>query len=93
MYAKIVNGIFIRAPKKLINNDVVIYNPPTTLLAAHGYKPVEMTEQPDDAPEGKHYESEWAEQNNAIVQNWYLVDDPEDIPDDEALSIILGGAI
>lgn len=93
MYAKLIDNVLHRAPKKLTINDVVIYNPPDNLLEEQGYKPVELVNMPNDAPDGKHYESEWVEQDNAIVQNWYLVDDPEDIPDDEALSIILGGAI
>lgn len=92
MYAKLIDGNLHRAPKKLIIGDNAVYNPTDEQYRNAGYKPVEMVEQPDDAPEGKHYESQWIEQDGAIVQDWYLVDDPDDIDPVEALSIILGGA-
>ena len=92
MYAKLINGILHRAPKKLIIGETAVYNPSDEQIQNAGYKLVEMVEQPDDAPDGQHYESQWVEQDDAIMQDWYLVDDPDDIDPSEALSIILGGA-
>ena len=93
MYAKLIDGILHRAPKRLEIGDAIIYNPPAEILENQGYKAVQLVEQPATAPEGQHWESDWDEQADAIVQHWYLVNDPDDIDPEEALSIILGGAI
>lgn len=94
MYGKIINGNLHRAPAKLAVGDTVVYNPTDEQLRSAGYKPVEHSGEPYDAPEGQHWESAWAEQDNVIVLDWHLVDDPTvtDIDAEEALSIILGGA-
>lgn len=92
MYGKIIDGLLHRAPKKLIVGDTAVYNPTDEQLRNAGYKPVTMSDQPDDAPEGKHYESEWLDEGDAIILSWYLVDDPidADIPAETALAILLG---
>lgn len=49
---------------------------------------------PIEATEGKHWESGWEEEENAIRQVWTLVDDPvypePELSADEALNIIMG---
>ena len=90
MYGKLTDGNLTIAPKKLNGDGVVVYNPPTEMYTRAGYKPITFTDEPE-APSGYYYESGWEEQGSAIVQTWTLVDLPPDIPDDEAMAIILGG--
>jgi hypothetical protein len=66
MYAKLINGVFTTAPKKLFGNGTIIYNPPTEMYLEQGWKPVIFTD-PPEAPEGYYYESSWEEQTNNIV--------------------------
>ena len=65
------------------------------MLEEQGWLPVIETEMPGDAPDGYHYEptyTEWqTETGREILQDWELVEDPDDISDTEALEIILGG--
>lgn len=99
MYAKLIDGALIYAPRKM-NTEIdgepyVVYNPPAELLEADGWLPVIETEPPGDAPDGYHYEAtytEWqTETGREILQEWELVQDPDDISDSEALEIIMGG--
>lgn len=92
MYGKLIDGNLHRAPSKLTIGETVVYNPTDEQLRNAGYKPVEYYDQPENTPDGQHWESSFIEQDDAIVQDWYLVDDPDDIDPSEALSIILGGA-
>ena len=59
-----------------------------------GYKPVVYTDTPTEVTEGKHWESGWMEEENAIKQVWTMVDDPvypePELSADEALNIIMG---
>lgn len=90
MYGKLIDGNLRIAPKMLHIGSDNVWNPTAEKYAAAGYKPVEFTEMPE-APDGYSYESGWEEQETAIVQTWTLVELPPDIPDDEAMAIILGG--
>lgn len=90
MYGKLINGVLHRAPGMLHIGSNNVWNPTADQYAAAGYKPVEFTEMPE-APEGYSYESGWEEQETAIVQTWTPVELPPDIPDEEAMAIILGG--
>ena len=93
MYAKLQNGFLHSAPKTITLDGHTINNPLPEELEELGYKPVEYTDMPE-ATEGKHWESEWTEEENAIRQVWTLVDDPvypePDLSADEALNIIMG---
>ena len=91
MYGKLENGILRYAPRKLPGDGTIVYNPPTEMYLAAGYKPVTFTEAPE-AQEGYYYESGWEEQDDAIVQTWTLVQEPDDIDEAEAFDIIFGGA-
>lgn len=91
VYAKLVDGVFRSAPKKLPGDGAMVYNPPAEMYLAAGYKPVTFTEQPGDPPAGYTYESGWEETGEAIVQTWTLVELPDDIDDAEAFDIIFGG--
>ena len=57
-----------------------------------GYYPLQYTDEPQDAPAGYHYEDHWEQGEDAIIQVWELVEDPDDIDEYEAFDIIFGGA-
>jgi hypothetical protein len=92
MYAKLINGVFVAAPKKLSVHDTIVYNPPDDMYSAVGYKPVVFTEHPDE-PDGYIYKSGWNDENDVIVQIWTLMPLPNDIDEDEAYRIIFGGEV
>ena len=89
MYAKLIDGTISPAPRVLVRGGQRIYNPPAEVLAAAGWKLVVYT----DAPEveaGFAAAAGWTETAEVIVQTWTV--EPEgDIPDAEALEILLGG--
>ena len=74
--AKLVNGAISYAPKKIIIDGKTIFNPADTLLKEQGYKDVETTEVPDDAPGGKIYVSSYEDKGDYIEQVWTLIDEP-----------------
>lgn len=76
MYAKLKNGTLKTAPRKVQYNNRIIFNPPESVLKVLGYYPVIYTDMPY-APEGQHAESSWEQVNDAIVQVWSFVDNPE----------------
>lgn len=69
MYAKLQNGFLHSAPKTIVLDGKTINNPLPEELEQIGYKPVLYTDMPE-ATEGKHWESEWEEEENAIRQVW-----------------------
>ena len=99
MYAKIIDGVFTIAPKKInriINGEeYTTFNPTGEMLAEQGWKPVVYTNPPDDAPDGWHYEDSFADGNGEIVQEWTLVENPdpaeEEVSPDEAMEYLFGG--
>ena len=74
MYAKLQNGFLRSAPKTIVLDGKTINNPLPEELEQIGYKPVLYTDMPE-ATEGKHWESGWTEEENAIRQVWTLVED------------------
>lgn len=93
MYAKLQNGFLRSAPKTIVLDGKTINNPLPEELEQIGYKPVLYTDMPE-VTEGKHWESGWEEEENAIRQVWTLVDDPvypePELSAEEALNIIMG---
>lgn len=76
MYAKLENGYLRSAPKTIVLDGRTINNPLPEELEQLGYKPVVYTDMPVEVTEGKHWESEWTEEETEIVQTWKLVEDP-----------------
>ena len=74
--AKLINGALSYAPRKIIIDGKTIFNPPETLLKEQGYKELQTTDMPDDAPENKLYVSGWTDAGDTIQQVWTLVDAP-----------------
>lgn len=94
MYAKLQNGFLRSAPKTIVLDGKTINNPLPEELEQIGYKPVMYVDMPTEVTEGKHWESGWTEEENAIRQVWTLTDDPiypePELSADEALNIIMG---
>ena len=94
MYAKLENGYLRSAPKTITLDGKTINNPLPEELEQLGYKQAMYVDMPIEATEGKHWESGWEEEENAIRQVWTLVDDPvypePELSADEALNIIMG---
>ena len=89
MYGKLINGELHGAPRPIrTEHGDVFTNDPAVYLGS-GYKAVITTQYPQD---GKYYVSGWSENDTQIVQVWIETDPPEDIPAEEALSIITGGS-
>ena len=74
--AKLINGAISYATRKIIVDGKTIFNPTDTLLKEQGYKEMQTTDMPDDAPEGKLYVSSWTDAGDTIQQVWTLVDAP-----------------
>ena len=76
MLAKLINGAISYAPKKIIIDGKTIFNPGEELLKEQGYKELQTTDMPDDAPENNLYVSSWTDAGETIQQVWTLVDAP-----------------
>ena len=77
MYAKLQSGFLRSAPKTIVLDGRTINNPYDSELEQLGYKQVVYVDTPIEVTEGKHWESEWTEEENAIRQVWMLADDPD----------------
>ena len=76
-YGILIDGALNLAPKKIILNDMQIFNPTAEQLIQAGYKEIENTAMPDDpTPDGQHYESFYVDVGDKITQLWQLVDNP-----------------
>lgn len=93
MRAKIIDGVFTPAPRKIqreIDGETyTTYNPTDEMLADAGWLPVVETPIPGDAPDGYHYEATYAEESGEIVQGWELAE--TEYTDSEVFDILFGG--
>ena len=89
-YAKLIDGIIVYAPRKLTVGDSVVYNPPTEMLEAAGYKRVRFTEPPETDP-GYIAVPGWEETADAITQTWAIEPEPDEIDGERAAELMLGG--
>ena len=87
MLGKLVNGALSYAPKKIIIDGKTIFNPEEELLKEQGYKEVETTEVPDDAPGGKIYVSSYEDKGDYIEQVWTLIDEPPKAKEELAIEL------
>ena len=92
MRAKIIDGVFTIAPKKInriINEqEYTTYNPTGEMLAKQGWKSVTETVH-EEAPIGYEYIPVYTDDGDTILQSWELIE--RELSADEALSIITGG--
>ena len=76
MLGKITDGILACPPNRIILNGMQIFNPTDEQLIQAGYKTIVETDMPEDpAPEGQHYEAQYTDAGDTIMQSWVLVDD------------------
>ena len=75
MLGKIVDRKLTYPPHRIVLDGMQIFNPTETQLFSVGYKEIQETAMPDDAPEGQHYEAQYEDAGEYIVQSWVLVDD------------------
>ena len=82
MLGKIIDGNLTYPPHKIVLLGMQIFNPTEEQLIQAGYKPIIETVMPEDpAPEGQHYEAQYTDSGDTIMQSWVLVDDePVDPP-------------
>lgn len=92
-YATLSNSQIHYAPNPIKVGNSYIGNPPNEVYIEAGYLPVIETE-PPETDEWHYAELHWVERGNSIVQEWEIVEIPatDELPPDEALGIILGGA-
>lgn len=91
MYAKLVDGNLVFAPKCFPVGAINVWNPTPEMLETAGYKPVIFVDPPEPR-EGYSYESVWEEQDDEIVQVWIEQEMPDEIDEAEAYGIIFGNA-
>lgn len=76
MLGKIIDGVLTYPPHRIILNGMQIFNPTEEQLIQAGYKTIVETDMPEDpAPEGQHYEAQYTDAGDTIMQSWVLVDD------------------
>lgn len=76
MLGKIVDGKLAYPPHRIVLDGMLIFNPTETQLRQAGYKEIQETPLPEEpAPEGQHYEAQYEDSGEYIVQSWVLVDD------------------
>ena len=75
MLGKIVDGKLTYPPHRIVLDGMQIFNPTETQLRQAGYKEIQETAMPDDAPEGQHYEAQYEDAGEYISQSWVLVED------------------
>ena len=93
MNAKIIDGVFTIAPKKINRiidgQEYITFNPTDEMLAEQGWKPVTETAH-EEPPAGYEYIPVYTDNGDTILQSWELIE--RELSADEALSIITGGA-
>lgn len=75
MLGEIVDGKLTYPPHRIVLDGMQIFNPTETQLISAGYKAIQETPMPEDAPEGQHYKAQYEDAGEYIVQSWVLVDD------------------
>lgn len=76
MLGKIIDGNLTYPPHKIVLLGMQIFNPTEEQLSQVGYKPIIETLMPEDpAPDGQHYEAQYTDAGDTIMQSWVLVDD------------------
>ena len=76
MLGKIIDGVLTYPPNRIVLNGMQIWNPTDDQLMQVGYKPITETSIPEEpAPEGQHYEAQYTDAGDTIMQSWVLVDD------------------
>ena len=75
MYAKLVEGVLVEAPKVLFDSRRTYSNPLPETLVKFGYKPVAEQEKPEDK-EGFYQVSHYEENDSTITLVWEYIEIP-----------------
>ena len=76
MLGKLIDGNLTYPPNRVILNGMQIFNPTQEQLMQVGWKTITETPMPEEpAPDGQHYEAQYADAGDTIMQSWVLVDD------------------
>ena len=76
MLGKIIDGVLTYPPHRIILNGMQIFNPTQEQLMQAGWKTITETDIPEEpAPEGQHYEAQYTDAGDTIMQSWVLVED------------------
>lgn len=75
MLGKIVDGKLTYPPHRIVLDGMQIFNPTGDQLVSAGYKEIQETDMPEDAPEGQHYKAQYTDGETQITQSWVLVED------------------
>lgn len=76
MYAQIINGALVEAPKQIQHNGYIYHNPTEEIYIANGYYPVVETTPPEMVEEyGKYCELTYVMKENRIIQTWVEKED------------------
>ena len=88
MYVKLIDGRLQYAPKKVTIGEATVYNPTEEQLAGLGYKPLVIEDAPE-VEEGYHIEPAYTETEEAVVQDWIVVeDDPVEPTEEERIAAL-----
>lgn len=71
MHAKLIDGKFVPAPRKLTIDGTLVYNPTPEQFKAQGYKPLQESKH-GTAPEGMVYAPRYEDTGESIKQTWAL---------------------
>lgn len=76
MLGKIIDGSLTYPPHRIVLDGMQIFNPAEDQLISAGYKEIQETSMPEEpAPDGQHYEAQYEDAGEYIVQSWELVED------------------
>ena len=71
MYAKLINGVLVEAPKILKHNGLIYHNPQGEVCIENGYLPVVESPYPEvDENNFVSYEPHYEQIENEIIQTW-----------------------
>lgn len=76
MLGKSIDEVLTYPPHRIVLNGMQIFNPTEEQFLSAGWKTIVETPMPEEpAPEGQHYEAEYTDSGDTIMQSWVLVDD------------------
>lgn len=93
-YAKLIESYPHYAPNPILHDGLWHGNPPPEVYLAEGYKQVVLYDEPEPLGIGR-WEEVWTEDSQNIYRSWewHEATDTDEISNEEALQILLGGNI
>lgn len=86
MLGKLIDGVLTYPPHRIVLGGMQIFNPTQEQLMQVGWKTITETDIPEEpAPEGQHYEAQYTDDGDTIMQSWVLVDDEPMEPSEKTI--------